>query len=255
MGRIKESIILAYLKKIAVKKSTKILLIILVVIILDQVLKIWVKTHMYYGEHIFLFGLKEAQIHFVENNGMAFGLSLGGVYGKLALSVFRIFAVAFLAYYIKKLLEIKANFGLLCSFALILAGAIGNILDSAFYGMIFSNSPPYHRGSIAEFLPEAGGYASFLQGKVVDMLHFPVFSGHFPDWFPFWSNESFLFFRPVFNIADVAITLGVLSIIIFQRNFFSTENNEELENVESTETLEESDVSESLEKEGNNNEV
>lgn len=195
------------------------------VLLLDQSLKIWVKTNMEYGDEIQLFGLNWALIHFVENNGMAFGLSLNGEYGKLALSLFRILAVGFLIYYIRILIKSKAPFGLLFSFACILAGAVGNILDSAFYGLIFSESP-YH-GGLAELFPVGGGYSSFLHGKVVDMFYFPIAQGHFPDWLPFWGGDSFLFFRPVFNVADTAITVGVLYILLFQRSFFSNHREEE----------------------------
>lgn len=172
------------------------------------------------GEEFLIFGQEWARIHFVENEGMAFGITLGGSYGKLALSLFRIIAVGFLIYYIRLLSNARAAFGLLACFGLILAGALGNILDSAFYGLIFSETP-YHSGGVAEMFPEAGGYAGFLYGKVVDMLYFPMFQGTFPEWFPFWAGEPYLFFRPVFNVADTAITVGVLSLLIFHRGFFS----------------------------------
>lgn len=181
---------------------------------------------MTYGEEIFIFGLEWAKIHFVENNGMAFGISLGGNYGKLALSLFRILAVGFLVYYLRLLMKTeKTSLGLLISFALILAGAVGNILDSAFYGLIFSESS--YNGEVATLFPEGGGYASFLHGKVVDMLYFPMFAGTYPDWLPFKGGEPFLFFKPVFNLADTSITIGVLNILIFQRSFFSTDKQEE----------------------------
>lgn len=213
---------------------------------------------MEYSEEIPFLG-KIGMLHFVENNGMAFGVDLGGRSGKLALSLFRILAVGVLGYYIKQLLNAKASTGLLLSFGLILAGAIGNILDSAFYGVIFSASP-FH-GGLAEMFPPEGGYSSFLHGKVVDMLYFPLFDGHFPEWVPYWGGDYFQFFRPVFNIADTAITTGVLSIILFHRKFFSAE--EELkrqeaekaeEKTEAAEELESKESSEPIEKEKPDNE-
>ncbi len=206
------------------KKPLKVFLVVLLVLIIDQGLKIWIKTNFSYGQEVFIFGFEWARLHFVENNGMAFGLSLGGFYGKLALSLFRITAVFVLSYYISLLIKAEAKMGLLFSFSLILAGAIGNIIDSAFYGLIFSES--YH-GHIATLFSEEGGYAGFLHGRVVDMLYFPLFEGQFPDWFPFWGGNPFLFFRPVFNIADMSITTGVASIILFHRSFFSTKEKKE----------------------------
>lgn len=173
-----------------------------------------------------MLGQTWALIHFVENEGMAFGITLGGEYGKLALSLFRIAAVCFLLYYLRILLRSKVSFGLIISFALILAGAIGNIIDSAFYGLIFSETP-YH-GGVATVFPEEGGYAGFLHGKVVDMFYFPMFEGFFPEWLPLWGGEHFLFFRPVFNIADAAITVGVLNLLIFFRSFFSSQADDVL---------------------------
>lgn len=189
------------------------------VLVIDQSLKIWVKTHMNYGDNFEILGLDWALIHFVENNGMAFGLSLGGDYGKLLLSLFRIIAVGFLIYYLRLLVKAGSNLGLMISFGLILAGAMGNILDSAFYGIIFSESP-YH-GGLAELFPEGGGYASFLHGKVVDMFYFPIINTTLPAWVPFWGGEPFMFFKPVFNVADAAISVGVLNILLFQRSFFA----------------------------------
>lgn len=209
---------------IFLSKSVKVILIILLVLVVDQWLKIWVKTNMSYGQEISILGMNWAKLHFVENNGMAFGFTLGGDYGKLALSLFRILAVFALGYYISALVKAKARLGLLVSFGLILAGALGNILDSAFYGMIFSES--YH-GQIAVLFPPEGGYANFLHGRVVDMFYFPMFKGHFPEWLPKWGGEEYLFFRPVFNIADMSITVGVMSILVFYRSFFSTLNKEE----------------------------
>lgn len=196
------------------------------VLIFDQWLKIWVKTNMEYGEEFKILGIDWALIHFVENNGMAFGLSLGGEYGKLVLSIFRIIAVGFLVYYLNFLINSGAKKGILISFSLILAGAIGNIIDSAFYGLIFSEST-YH-GGLAEIFPEAGGYATFLHGKVVDMFYFPVINGFLPDWLPVWGGKHIMFFRPVFNIADASITLGVINMLLFNRTFFANQRIEEV---------------------------
>ena len=166
-------------------------------------------------------GLEWAKIHFVENEGMAFGITFGGSAGKLFLSLFRIVMVGFLGYMINKLIKEGESMGLLISFALIIAGAIGNIIDSVFYGVIFSESG-YHLPK-AVFMPEDGGYAPMLFGKVVDMFYFPMVDTILPDWVPFWGGESFRFFKPVFNVADSAISIGVVSILIFHRKFFKGE--------------------------------
>ena len=193
---------------------------------------------MEYGDQFSILGFDWAFIHFVENNGMAFGFSLGGKIGKLALSLFRIGAVAFLIYYIRRLIKEGANMGLLICFGLILAGAIGNILDSVFYGVIFSESPMH--GGLATIFPEGGGYASFLHGKVVDMLYFPMVDTILPDWLPFWGGERFQFFKPVFNIADSAISVGIVSLLLFQRQFFkSIEENKKPSSEAITNTEEE----------------
>jgi len=152
-------------------------------------------------------------IHFTENNGMAFGMEFGGDWGKLALSLFRIIFVGFIASFLLKLVRKNADKILITSLSLILAGAIGNILDGAFYGMLFSES--YHQ--LASFLPEGGGYAPLFFGKVVDMFYFPMFKGYLPEWIPFWGGDYFVFFRPVFNIADAAISIGVGIMILFQK--------------------------------------
>lgn len=156
-------------------------------------------------------------IHFTENKGMAFGMEFAGNYGKLFLSIFRIIAVGAIGWYIYKL-TIKPNIktGLIICLSLIFAGAFGNIIDSAFYGMIFNDSL-FH---IAEFMPDGGGYGNFLHGEVVDMFYFPIIQGHYPEWFPFWKGEEFIFFRPVFNISDASITIGVLMLVIFQKRYF-----------------------------------
>jgi signal peptidase II len=207
------------------KPSTKVGMLIFLVLLLDQALKISIKTHMEYGSEIHILGLDWALLHFVENNGMAFGWDLGGEYGKLALSLFRIAAVIFLIVFIRQLIQEKIRFGVLASFGLILAGALGNIIDSAFYGLIFS--PSYYHGGVATLFPAEGGYAGFLHGKVVDMLYFPIWQGVYPAWLPLLGGKDYFFFKPVFNIADVSITVGVLNILIFQRDFFRYYQKEE----------------------------
>ncbi len=189
--------------------------IVLLVLFIDQALKIWVKTHMMVGEEFSVCG-NWFIIHFIENNGMAFGMELAGKFGKIILSVFRIVAVVAIAYYLQQLSKKNAPYGLIISISLVLAGAIGNILDSAFYGLIFNDSYPH----VATLFPAEGGYAPFLRGKVVDMFYFPVFKGIFPDWIPKWGGEPYVFFRPVFNIADSAITIGICIILIFHRKYF-----------------------------------
>lgn len=199
------------------KKS---LLIIFLILLIDQALKIWIKTNMYIGQEYNVFG-NWFIIHFTENEGMAFGMKFGGEYGKLILSLFRIVAVAAIGWYLYRLIKENADKLYIICMSLIFAGAVGNIIDSVFYGLIFSES--YF--NIAQFMPAEGGYAGLLHGKVVDMFYFPLFSGYYPDWFPLWGGEDFLFFRPVFNIADSAISIGVVLLIIFQKRFFKKEND------------------------------
>jgi len=196
------------------KKS---LLLIFLILITDQILKIWIKTHLQIGDEIHIFG-NRGMLHFIENNGMAFGMEMGGKPGKLILSVFRIIAIGGIGWFLYSLVEKKAHIGLILAVSAIMAGAIGNIIDSAFYGIIFSES---HYDKVAVLFPPEGGYSSFLHGKVVDMFYFPVINTRWPDWLPIKSGESFIFFRPVFNIADSAITCGVISIILFQKKMFN----------------------------------
>ena len=193
----------------------KAILLIILILIADQALKVWVKTHLVIGEDIHLLG-NWGMLHFIENNGMAFGMEMGGKPGKLILSVFRIIAIFGIVWFLNSIIRKKAYPGLILAVSAILAGAIGNIVDSAFYGMIFSES--FHQPAI--LFPPGGGYSSFLHGRVVDMLYFPVIDSHWPDWSPFRPGESLIFFRPVFNIADSAITCGVFAILIFQKKMF-----------------------------------
>ena len=210
------------------KKSTAVLITILTILIIDQLVKIYVKTHIHYGDGFDMLGLSWAKIHFVENEGMAFGLSFGGLTGKYILSIFRIIMVVFLFYILRNLIKHKETYGLIISFSMIIAGALGNIIDSMFYGLIFSES--YFHGGLATMFPPEGGYGSFLTGKVVDMLYFPMIDTVLPEWMPLWGGERFEFFRPVFNIADSAITVGVAYILLFNSRFFKSETVKEEKN-------------------------
>ena len=195
-------------------KNKSILLIILI-LLADQVLKIFIKTHFMLGEEVVIFK-NWFIIHFVENNGMAFGFEFGNNIGKYFLSIFRIVAIGALGWYLTKLWKKDIPFGLVACFSLILAGAAGNLIDSAVYGLIFNNS----HGQVASFLPAGGGYTTFLLGKVVDMFYFPLIDTHFPTWFPIWGGQEFVFFRPVFNVADSSISVGIVAIFIFYRSHF-----------------------------------
>lgn len=197
-------------------KGKQVTLIVIILLLLDQAVKIWIKTHMTIGESIPVFG-SWFQIYFIENNGMAFGMQLGGALGKFLLSSLRIVLVGFIIYYIHKLIKLGASRSLLTGMALILVGAIGNIVDSLFYGILFSEST---FTEVATFLPGGGGYAPFLFGKVVDMLYFPLIDTTLPAWVPFWGGENFIFFRPIFNIADSCITVGVIYLLLFHRKYF-----------------------------------
>jgi len=197
-------------------------LIVFAILLIDQALKIWIKSTMMIGEEFPVFG-HWFFIHFVENNGMAFGMELAGEFGKLFLSVFRIVAVCGIGYYLYKLTKKDVPVGLVISISMVLAGALGNIIDSAVYGLIFDHS----HGQVASFLPEGGGYASFLHGKVVDMFYFPILRGTYPDWLPLVGGNDFLFFRPVFNFADSAISVGIFILLIFYRNYFKEHESEE----------------------------
>lgn len=193
-------------------------ILVLFVLSLDQYLKFWVKMHMFIGSSSEIVVFKNWFIlHFTENNGMAFGIGLGGELGKYLLTLFRILAVGAITWYIISLKRKNASFGFIMVLSLILAGAIGNILDSTFYGVIFSQSTPFSK---ALLMPETGGYSAWFQGKVVDMLYFPLIETYWPHWVPVIGGNSFVFFRPVFNLADSAISIGVFSILLFYRKHF-----------------------------------
>lgn len=199
------------------KKTWLVVLFVVLLLAADQIVKMCVKTHMTLGEEIRVFG-HWFYIQFIENQGAAYGMEIGGSYGKLILSLFRIAAVAALGWYIRRLIKRAAPTGVIVGTSVILAGALGNILDSAFYGLIFSESTSLEA---AHFVPWGTGYASFLHGSVVDMLYFPLIEvDHMPDWMPFVGGEPYTFFSPIFNLADSYVTCGLLYLILFQYKFF-----------------------------------
>lgn len=199
-------------------------LIILLIIIIDQVLKIYIKTNFQMGEHVNMLGQSWAQLYFIENEGMAWGLKWGGEWGKVALTLFRLAAVIFGTWYLVRIVRHKYSKGFIICASLIYAGALGNLIDSMFYGMIFdkgmtfdpaTGSYVYYSG-VANFTT-SGGYQSFLHGNVVDMLYFPMVNSRFPDWVPFIGGNEFEFFSPIFNIADASISIGVITLLLFQK--------------------------------------
>lgn len=188
--------------------------VILLVIILDQALKIWIKTHFYLGEEYVI--TSWFRLYFIENNGMAFGMELGS---KLFLSVFRMFLAIGLIWYLWKLrTNTTVKTGYVVCVALITAGAIGNIIDCMLYGLIFNNPIP---PQVATLFPPEGGYATLFHGRVVDMLYFPLFSFTWPQWMPWVGGEHFLFFQPVFNLADAAISVGIILVLLFYTRFLA----------------------------------
>ena len=194
-------------------------LVIFLILFFDQALKIYIKLSMTLGEEIPVIG-DWFKLYFTENYGMAFGMQFGGEWGKLSLSIFRILAIIAICVYLYMLTRKKKNTGLIISISMILAGAIGNIIDSAFYGLIFTQSS-YH--TVAEFASSGQSYASFLHGRVVDMFYFPIINiaqADLPSWLPdflFGYDKHFVFFRPIFNLADSSITIGVFWLILFER--------------------------------------
>jgi len=200
----------------------KVFLFISFILIIDQISKIYIKTNFRLQESVTVFSW--FQLLFVENDGMAWGAKLSDFFtfmtdksAKVILTLFRIVAVTGIGIWLYNSIKKKASTILVVAVSLIFAGALGNIIDSVFYGLLFDNS----YGQVAKFLPEGGGYAGLFHGKVVDMLHFPIWSGVFPDWLPFWEGKAFAFFQPVFNIADVAISTGVGILIVFNKIAFS----------------------------------
>lgn len=188
-------------------------LIVILLLLLDQILKIWIKTHMQLHESFEI--TSWFYIYFTENPGMAFGME---VISKLFLTLFRIVAVGFIGYYLYKFIRQNLSFGFIACVALIFAGAVGNIIDSVFYGVVFDHS----YGQVATFMPEGGGYGTWLHGKVVDMFYFPLIETVLPEWLPVWGGKEFVFFRPIFNVADSAICVGVFILLIFYRHTLST---------------------------------
>ena len=191
-------------------------LIVMLLLLFDQLLKIWVKTHMELHESIEI--TPWFYICFTENPGMAFGSE---VIGKLFLSLFRIVAVIFIGYYLWKLVKRNYAFGFIVCISMILAGAMGNIIDSVFYGVIFDHS----YGQVATLFPPDGGYGTWLHGKVVDMFYFPLIETTLPEWLPIWGGQEFVFFRPIFNLADSSICVGVFLLLLFYRDTFSKSLN------------------------------
>jgi len=213
-------------------KARHVTFIILLIIIADQALKIWIKTNFHLNESHRVIG-SGFQLYFVENPGMAYGWKFGGEWGKMALTIFRMIAVIFGTWYLRKIIMEKQHRGFIFCASLVYAGALGNLIDSSIYGLIFDKgmtvSPVINDyvgyNGLATF--SSKGYASFLHGNVVDMLYFPVIKGQFPSWLPLWGGDHFEFFRPIFNIADASITTGVISILVFQKRFFKQQKDNE----------------------------
>ncbi len=190
------------------------LVIIISVLVIDQIIKIWVKTNMFWHESIHI--TDWFYLFFTENNGMAFGME---IFGKLFLTSFRIIAVGFIAWYLIKIIKKgEAKTGFIVCLSLILAGAAGNIIDSVFYGLIFNESTV---SSVAQFVPIGEGYDKLFYGKVVDMFYFPIIDTHWPMWMPVIGGEHFIFFSPIFNFADAAISCGIIALLLFYSSYLN----------------------------------
>lgn len=192
-------------------------IIAIVVLLIDQISKIYIKTHFKLHEYINVLGLDWFQINFIENEGMAWGAQIPGSYGKLVLTLFRIVAVIAIGWWLQDSIKKKHSNFLIVPIALILAGAFGNIIDSVFYGVIFDHSTGSHVATLFSDQP----YGTLFHGKVVDMFYFPLWRGTFPSWFPIWGGEDFLFFNAIFNVADAAISVGVVILILFNKRAFA----------------------------------
>jgi signal peptidase II len=223
------------------------LLIVLLVIVADQALKIYIKTHFANGDDVRVMG-NWFRLHFIENEGMAYGMKLSeSAIGKIVLSSFRLVAVIFGFYLLKRLINKGYTKGIIICGSLVLAGALGNLLDSMFYGLIFSDSPyscfsgnyeslqsllqNHNKEAVAQFTSFGQGYGKFLQGKVVDMLYFPLLETTLPGWVPFMGGRTFIFFEPVFNIADAAISIGIITLLLFQKRLVHNPMKEQQQEV------------------------
>jgi signal peptidase II len=228
------------LLKIPSLKLRSVALLIIVIIVVDQALKIWIKTTHPTGEVLRVFGADWFRLHFIENPGMAWGWKFGNETGKMILTLFRLGAVIFGTWYLGRIVKQQYSRGFIICAGLIYAGALGNLIDSMFYGMIFDKGLHYD-AALNDYLPYSGiahfssnGYSSFLHGSVVDMLYFPMVKSHFPSWVPGVGGEEFEFFSPIFNIADASISIGVITLLLFQKRFFK--KAEELESSSTVET-------------------
>ncbi|MEI9811009.1 MAG: lipoprotein signal peptidase [Bacteroidota bacterium] len=207
-------------------KLRHVILIIALIIFTDQALKIWIKTSFHFGDTE-ITGLTWFRLYFIENKGMAWGWEFGGEWGKMLLTLFRLAAVVFGTWYLYKIVKKPHSRGFIVCASLIYAGALGNLIDSMFYGLIFEESS---YSQVARMFP-SHGYAGFLHGRVVDMLYFPIIDSKFPSWVPLVGGDKFEFFSPIFNIADASISAGVITLLVFQKRFFKKQKDDSLPTV------------------------